>query len=60
MQNPCQASGQFLIEEVINLLEKMHINWLYYTIYFYWILSYVGVPSNEVANIAAKEATRWH
>jgi ribonuclease HI len=60
MQNPCQASGQFLMEEVINLLKKMRTNWPHCAIHFYWIPSHVGVPGNEAANITAKEATGWH
>ena len=54
IKSPRQQSGELMLLSLAKRIhesgEMFHIN---------WILAHVGVPGNEAADQAAKEATRW-
>ena len=51
---PKQQSCQFVLERLATMIQTLNKN-----IHIHWIPVHVGVPGNEAADIAAKEATRW-
>ena len=53
-EQPKQQSGQYLLQEIALQIESFLCQ-----LEIHWIPAYSGVPGNELADIAAKEATGW-
>ena len=51
---PRNQSGQYILRELARCITMCGND-----IELHWILAHVGVPGNEPADIAAKEATSW-
>lgn len=54
LRNPRQASGQDIVRNIIETLERMSER-----VTFHWIAAHSGIPGNEEADRLAKEATGW-
>lgn len=54
VEDPRNQSGQYILQSLVARLEllKKHIH-------IHWIPSHIGIPANEAADRAAKEATGW-
>lgn len=57
LRNPQQSSGQYLVREIIDLLEARRLR--QWGTAFFWIPAHLGVPGNEMADLHAKLATGW-
>jgi ribonuclease HI len=57
IEKPRCRSGSYLLTEIIDLLEELRPRTRYIEIS--WIPAHTGIPGNEAADLAAKEATGW-
>jgi ribonuclease HI len=57
IERPRCRSGSYLLTEIIDLLEELRPKTRYIEIS--WIPAHTGIPANEAADLAAKEATGW-
>ena len=54
--NPVHTSGQYVLEELCQLLEEVVAEGI--NVEFRWIPAHRGIPSNEAADLAAKEVAK--
>jgi ribonuclease HI len=57
IERPRCRSGLYLLAEIIEMLEVLRPKTRYIEIS--WIPAHTGIPGNEAADLAAKEATGW-
>ena len=59
LRSPRQASGQYLVRQIVGALDSWQVKYPGRSVQLHWIPAHVGVPGNEAADYAAKEATGW-
>jgi ribonuclease HI len=56
--NPTGRSGAYIIADIVHLIDKLQRGQRL-KVEIRWILAHIGVPGNELADSAAKEAAGW-
>ena len=54
VRRPGHQSGQYVLVQIVSKIQTLDV-----TIHIHWIPAHQGVPGNEAADVAAKEATGW-
>ena len=53
---PLRQSGQYILRKIV---EAMNTHRTKSHLHLHWVPAHIGIPGNELADLAAKEATGW-